>query len=92
MTADWPAGTARAADVVAGGWPQTLGAFTALTSAAFAVLASAAVAAAEETAHDAGRDDGRARHDAERRRSRAGRSHGRAFIAMVIFVETSRVL
>jgi hypothetical protein len=40
MTAGWPAGTARAADVVAGGWPQTLGAFTAL---AFTVLASAGV-------------------------------------------------
>ena len=43
MTAGWPAGTARAADVVAGGWPQTLGAFTALASAALTVLASAAV-------------------------------------------------
>ena len=44
MTAGWPAGTARAADVVAGGWPQTLVAFTALAPAAFRVLASAAVA------------------------------------------------
>jgi hypothetical protein len=43
MTAGWPAGTVRAADLVAGGWPQTLGALTALAFAAFTVLASAAV-------------------------------------------------
>ena len=43
MIADCPSGTARAADVVAGGWPQALGAFTALAFAALAVLASAAV-------------------------------------------------
>ena len=45
-TTDRPAGTVRAAEVVAGGWPQTLGAaaLAVLTSAAvFTVLASAAV-------------------------------------------------
>jgi hypothetical protein len=43
--ADWPAGTLRAAEAAAGGWPHTLGAdaLTALTSVALAVLASAAV-------------------------------------------------
>ena len=43
--ADWPAGTARTAEVAAGGWPHTLGADapTVLASVAFAVLASAAV-------------------------------------------------
>ncbi len=62
--ADWPAGTARTAEVVAGGWPHTLGADapTALASVAFAVLASAAV---PPRTTDAGSDDGRARHDAE---------------------------
>ena len=90
-TADWLAGTERAAEVVAGGWPHTLGADapTALTSAALTVLASAAVPprrpmlevtmAAPATmpkADDCG----------------TGRFHGRAFVAMVIFVETSRVL
>ncbi len=44
-TTDRPAGTLRAAEVVAGGWPHTLGAaaLTVLTSAAFTVLASAAM-------------------------------------------------
>ena len=92
MTAGWPAGTARAADVVAGGWPQTLVAFTALASAAFSVLASAAVPPPRRPLMMLEETMAAPRHDAERRRSGSGRSHGRAFIAMVIFVETSRVL
>jgi hypothetical protein len=41
--AERPAGTVRAAEVVAGGWPQTLGAAALTSAAALAVLASAAV-------------------------------------------------
>ena len=57
----WPAGTERAAEVVAaGGWPHTLGAAT---------VDGTGVrrrAAAEKTAHDGGRDEGRTGHDTER--------------------------